>query len=91
MVSDSIDAIGLLMSETIYDLVVRLHFLCMRYRCQVRFIHISGTWIIGQGTNGLYRGILYERVMNGKTMLLFLPLRELALNRSDALVSWIQQ
>ena len=46
MVSDSIAVAGSLRSENIYDLVVRLHFLCMRYRCQVRFIHFSGTWMI---------------------------------------------
>ena len=89
MVSDSIDAIGLLMSETLYDLVVQLHFLCMRYRCQLRFIHVAGTLIIVQETDGLSRGSLYEVVMNGKPTLLFLPLKESALNRSDPLRRWI--
>ena len=77
MVSKSIAMTGLSRSETIYDLVVRLHYLCMRYRCKVRFIHISGTQMIGQGTDRLSRGRFYEGVMNSKTMLLFLSLRGL--------------
>ena len=63
----------------------------MRYRCQVRFIHIVGTWMIGQGTNGLSRVTLYERVMNRKCMLLYLPLVELVLKRSYPLGRWIDQ
>ena len=76
MVSESIAATGLSRAETLYGLVVQLHCLCMRYRCKVRFIHIFGTRIIGEGTDRLSRGSFYEGVMNGKTMMLFLPPRE---------------
>ena len=75
MVSELIATAGLSRSETFYDLVVRLNCLCMRYRCQVRFIHISGTQMIGQGTDGLSRGSLYEGVVKVKPMLSFFPLR----------------
>ena len=69
MVSEIIAAAGSLRSETLYDLVIRLHCFCMRYRCQVRFIHVAGSRMIGQGTNGLSRGSLYEGVINIKPML----------------------
>ena len=91
MVSYSITVAGSSRSENIYDLVVRLHCLCMRYRYQVRFVHVSGTGMIGQGTDGLSRSSLYEEVMNGKPMLSFLPLRESALKRYDPLGGWIEQ
>ena len=74
MVSKSIAMTGLSRSETIYDLVVRLHYLCMRYRCKVRFIHVSGTQMIDQRTYGISRGSLYKGFMNGKPMILFLNL-----------------
>ena len=74
----------------IYDLVVQIHCLCMRYRCHVRFIHVSGTRMIGYGTKGLSRGSLYEGVMNGKLVLLFLPLRDSVLKRSEPLGRWIE-
>ena len=74
MVSESIAIAGSSSTETLYDLVVQLHCLCMRYRCQVRFIHVAGTRIIGQITNGLSRGNFYKGIVNGKPMLSLLPL-----------------
>ena len=69
MVSEIIAAAGSLRSETLYDLVVRLHCFCMRYRCQVRFVDVAGTHMIGQGTDGLSRGSMYEGLMNIKPIL----------------------
>ena len=87
MVSESIYAAGLSRAETIYDLVVQIHCLCMRYRCQIIFIHVAGMRIIGHGTDGLSRDSFYKGVMNGKPMLLFMPLRESELKRSETLGS----
>ena len=85
MVSESIATEGSSRAETLYDLVVQLHCLCMRYRNQVRFIHAVGTRMIGPETDGLSRGSFYEGVMNGKPMLLFMPLGELELKILDPL------
>ena len=63
----------------------------MRYRCQFIFIHVAGIRMIGQETDGLYRGRLYEGAMNGKSMLSFLPLGESALKRSEPLGRQIYQ
>ena len=68
MVYESVSVAGSSRSETIYDLVVRLHCLCMRYMCQVRFIHVSGTRMIGKATKEIYIVSLYEGFMNGKHM-----------------------
>ena len=74
MVPESIAVTGSSRTETLYDVVVRIRFLCMRYRCQVRFICFTGTQMVVQGTNVLFRGSLYKRVMNVKPMLLFISL-----------------
>ena len=62
----------------------------MRYMSQVRFIHVSGTRMVDQGTKGLSRGIVYKGVMNGKPMLSFLPLRESVLQRLGPFGRWIE-
>ena len=69
MVSEIISVAGSSGAETLYDLVVQLHCLCMRYMFQVIFIHVAGTRIIGQGTNVISRVRLYEGVVNVKPML----------------------
>ena len=74
MVSESITLAVSYRAKTLYDLVVRLHYLCMRYRCKVRFIHVSGTQMIDQRTYGISRGSLYKGFMNGKPILSLLHL-----------------
>ena len=91
MVSESIAAAGSSTSELLYDLVVRLvACLGMRFRCSVQFIHVAGTRMIKQGSDGLSRGDLYEGVMSGKPMLYYIPLADSALDRAPRLLPWIQ-
>ena len=91
MVSESIAAAGSSRAENLYELLVQLHCLCMRRRCQVVFIHVSETQIIGQGTDGFSRVSFYEGVMNVKPILSFLPLGDSVLKRSNKLGVWIYQ
>ena len=69
MVSKIIAASGSSKLDTLFDLVVRLHCLSMRFKYNVRFIHVAGTWMISQVTDGLYRGDMYEGMMKGETIL----------------------
>ena len=57
----------------------------MRFKYNVRFIHVAGNWMIIQVTDGLSRDDIYEGIMKGGTMLYFLPLENLALDRSPTL------
>ena len=59
--------------------------------CQMRlhFIHVAGTRMIEQGTDGLSRGELCTGVMGGKTMLSFIPLHESAVDREPELLDWV--
>ena len=74
MVSESIAAAGSFKSEVLLDLVMRLHCLSMHFRCNFRFIHVAGTRMIRQVTEGLSSGDIYEGIMMQKTMIYFLLL-----------------
>ena len=90
IVPESISEAGSSKSEVLFDLVMRLHFMSMHFKCNVFFIHVAGTWIIRQGTDGLSRGDMYEGITKGKMMIYFLPLEKSALDRSPALSKWIE-
>ena len=74
MVSDSIAASGSEKSEVLFDLVVQLHCLSMILKCKVSFIHVAGTQMISQGTDGISRGDMHEGIIKGGNMLSLLPL-----------------
>ena len=74
MVLKIIAASGSSKLEELFDLVVQPHCVIMRFKCNVRLIHVEGTWVINQGTDALSRGDMYEGIMKGGTMLYFLLL-----------------
>ena len=88
-VSESVAAKGSSASPKLYDLVVRLYRLEMKYLCKVDLIHVAGTRMIQQGTDGLSRGDMYEGVMAGESMLTHMPLHLSGVERSLELVDWI--
>jgi hypothetical protein len=57
----------------------------MRAKCKIQLIHVAGTRMIEQGTDGLSRGNMIEGVMTGKRMLDFIPIHKSALERSPGL------
>ena len=65
LVLESIVVSGSSKLEKLFNLVVRLHCLSMRFKFNVRFIHVAGTQMIIQGTDGLSRGDIYEGIMKG--------------------------
>jgi len=76
-------------SKTLFDLVLRLRTLEMNGLVQLQVIHIAGTRMMTQGTDGLSRGNLTEGVMSGTPVLQFIPLHLSALVRQPALLPWI--
>jgi hypothetical protein len=84
-VTEAIAAKGSSSSPLLFDLVVRLYKLNMRAKCKIQFIHVAGTRMIDQGTDGLSRGNMLEGVMKGKRMLDFIPIHKSALDRSPDL------
>ena len=62
----------------------------MNCRTKLHFIHVAGTRMIAQGSDGLSRGNLSEGVMRGTAMDSFIPLNETAFKRSSTLKEWIR-
>lgn len=77
-------------SPLLYELVKRVKLLEMVFKAWVHVIHVAGTRMIDQGTDGLSRGCLMKGVMQGKSILSFIPLPQMAIERSASLVAWLQ-
>ena len=87
--AESIAAKGSSTSPLLFDLITRVYKLTMKCMCSINLIHVSGTRMIEQGTDGLSRGDLLEGVLNGQRMLSFIPLHLSALEREPGLKDWI--
>ena len=76
-------------NEKLFGLIVRLRQLEMHKGCQLHFVHVAGTRMIAQGTDGLSRGDSAEGVMKGDDMLMHIPLHLSCLDRQPLLREWI--
>ena len=76
-------------SEKLFEAVLRLRVLEVKEGIIIHFIHVAGTRMILQGTDGLSRGDLGEGIMNGGNMLSYIPLHLNALERAPDLKAWI--
>ena len=76
-------------SPALFDLLLRIKSLEMSYRCRIHIVHVAGTRMIAQGTDGISRGDMYEGVMKGDSMLSHVPLAYSAVDRSPQLKKWI--
>ena len=76
---------GLFSSKLLFDLVLRLKNIEIKYHVNIHFIHVAGTRMITRGSGCLSRGLLYEGVMRGGNVLAFAPLHLLALDAFLAL------
>ena len=77
-------------SRLLHDLVLELRLLETRAGIKVHFIHVAGTRMIDQGSDGLSRGNLTEGVMGGKSMEFFVPIHLGAIERSPKILQWIE-
>jgi hypothetical protein len=77
-------------SKKLHALVLRLHKLALDYSIILHVVHVAGTRMISQGTDGCSHGVLMEGVMAGKGMLSFVDLDKSALARSTDLLPWIR-
>ena len=77
-------------SKKLHELVLRLHKLTMNHSLILHVIHVSGTRMIAQGTDGCSRGVLMEGVMAGNDMLSYIDLDKSAIERSPDLLPWIR-
>jgi len=61
-------------SKKLFELALRLRSLEMMGDFHFHLIHVAGTRMTAQGTDGLSRGSLSEGIMRGSSMLSFVPL-----------------
>lgn len=77
-------------SKALFELVLRLRKLEMGGLMRIQVIHVAGTRMIEQGTDGISRGDFSGGVTAGKSMLSFIPLHLSALERSETILKWIE-
>lgn len=78
-------------SPLLSQLALRLRQLEMSGRMRVQMVHVPGTRMIAQGTDGLSRGNLTEGVMAGRDMLQYVPLHLTALDRQPSILDWLKE
>lgn len=88
-VSEHAFANGNSSSPLLFQLVLRLRKAEMHGGLKLHVIHVAGTRMMEQGTDGLSRGSLLEGVMSGESMLEFVPLGDSALDRAVGLKEWL--
>lgn len=77
-------------SHLLFNLVLHLHQIHLDGVLTLRIVHISGTRMIAQGTDALLRGDLTEGAMQGVPIASYLPFHLPSIDRSPALLSWLQ-
>jgi hypothetical protein len=77
-------------SKPLFDLVLRLRMLQLHHGLHLHVIHVAGTRMQYQGTDGLSRGSTDAGVLQGDDMLSFIPLHLSAADRHPPLAAWIQ-
>ena len=81
---------GMSSSKILHSLVLRLRLLEMKYGMCIHLIHVSGTRMIAQGTDGASRGSLMEGVLAGHDMLTFVDLAKTAVERHPGVLDWVR-
>jgi hypothetical protein len=76
-------------SPILFGLVLWLRKLELHSGWKNHVIHIAGTRMISQGTDGLSRGDMMMGVMGGADMLTFIPLALTAVERQPELMEWV--
>jgi hypothetical protein len=71
-------------SELLFNLIIRLRKIEMSGVCIIHMIHVAGTRMIWQGTDGLSRGDWNAGVMAGESMISFVPLHQSVCERNPA-------
>jgi hypothetical protein len=77
-------------SRRLFELVLRLRCIEMKASIKLFIIHVAGSRMISQGTDGLSRGNLSSGIFATSSMALHIPLHLLALDRCTSLLPWIQ-
>ena len=72
-------------SRKLFELVKRLKTLQMKYGFEIHVIHVAGTRMIMQGTDGLSRSDVTKTLLNTKPLRFYAPIHLNALERLEGL------
>ena len=79
-------------SQKLFNLVVRLRKFQMSSHCKIHVLHVAGTGMIEQGTDGLLRGSPFEGFVGSRQdFLSYLPLDKSVFDRSDHIKEWLNE
>jgi hypothetical protein len=77
-------------SKLFHKLVLHLRKMGMEYDFTLHMVHVTGTRMINQGTDGLSRGIFLEGVVRGEDMLSFVDLSQTAIERHPGVLDFVK-
>ena len=78
-------------SPTLFNFVLRLRKLQLKANFKIHVVHVAGTRMIEQGTDGLSRGMVYEGLLGARyNFLNYLPLNKSSISRSPKVLDWIR-
>jgi hypothetical protein len=77
-------------SKLLHELVLRLRKAEMEHGFTLHTVHVAGTRMIAQGTDGLSSGILLEGVVKGEDMLSFVDLSQTAVERHPEVLVYVK-
>ena len=77
-------------SPLLHELILRLKRTEIECGFSLYFVHVAGTRMIAQGTDGLSRGMLLEGVLTGQPMLSYIELARNAVERYPPLLEFIR-
>jgi hypothetical protein len=77
-------------SRLLFDLILELRDIEMKVGARIHLVHVAGTRMIYQGTDGLSRGDQNAGVMTGESFLSHIPLHLGCLEREPKLHEWIE-
>ena len=77
-------------SPLLHELILRLRKVEIDIGFRLYMVHVAGTRMIAQGTDGLSRGMLLEGVLTGKSMLGYIDLAKGAIDRHPPLLNFVR-
>lgn len=77
-------------SQLLHELVLRLRKVEMEHSLNLHVVHVAGTQMIEQGTDGLSHGLLLEGVLSGKDMLSYINIARSAIERHPPLLDFVK-
>ena len=88
--AESCFAKGSSKSKLLHELILRLRQAEMRAGLNLHLVHVAGSRMIAQGTDGLSRGMMCEGVMAGRDMLDYIDIARTASSRHPAIREYIR-